>query len=267
MQGRSCETRTLRDVKGVCLDLDGVLYIEGEVVPGAPEAVRRLRAARRAVRFVTNATMRPRSALVARLAALGFAAEPAEIYSAPVAAAAVLRGRGIRRIAPLLTPEVLEDFAGFEATDESPEAVVVGDMGDLWTAAVLNRALRHLLAGARLIALARTRVWRRTSGLVMDAGPYVAALEYASGVAAEVVGKPAPAIFHAAVESMGIAPREAAMVGDDPESDVHAAIEAGLSGILVLSGKVTERDVPRLAVTPDAIFPSLVEAVAAITGS
>jgi HAD superfamily hydrolase (TIGR01458 family) len=170
----------------------------------------------------------------------------------------------VRRIAPLLAPDVLEDFDGFEITHESPEAVVVGDMGDLWSAAILNQALRHLLAGARLVALARTRIWRRESGLVMDAGPYVAALEYAAGLTAEVVGKPAPAIFEAAVASMGVGAREAAMVGDDPESDVEAAMRAGLRGILVLSGKVGEKDVPRLAVRPDAIFPSLVEAVDAI---
>src|SRR5262245_21510035 len=158
MQGPS-QAEAMRSLRGVCLDLDGVLYIEGQVVPGAPEAVRRLRASGRGVRFVTNATMRPRSALVTKLAGMGFAARPEEIYSAPVAAAGALRARGVRRIAPILVPDVLEDFDGFEITHQSPEAVVVGDMGDLWSAEILNQALRHLLAGARLIALARTRIW------------------------------------------------------------------------------------------------------------
>ncbi len=263
MQGES-RGEGLRGLRGVCLDLDGVLYNEGEVVPGAPDAVRRLRAGGRPVRYVTNATMRPRRALVARLAAMGFPAEPAEIFSAPVAAAAVLRAAGVRRIAPLLTPEALEDFDGFDVTDEAPEAVVVGDMGDLWTAAVLDRALRHLLGGARLVALSRARVWRRASGLAMDAGPYVAALEYAAGVTAEVVGKPSPAIFEAAVASMGVAARDAAMVGDDPEGDVLAAMRVGLRGILVLTGKAGEEDVARLSSRPDAVFPSVVQAVEAI---
>jgi ribonucleotide monophosphatase NagD (HAD superfamily) len=98
----------------------------------------------------------------------------------------------------------------------------------------------------------------------MDAGPYVAALEYAAGVTAEVVGKPAPAIFEAAVGSMGVAPRDAAMVGDDLEGDVIAAMRAGLRGILVLTGKVGEKDLARAASRPDAVFPSLVEAVDAI---
>jgi ribonucleotide monophosphatase NagD (HAD superfamily) len=86
-------------------------------------------------------------------------------------------------------------------------------------------------------------------------------------VTAEVVGKPAPAIFGAAVASMGIAPRDAAMVGDDPEWDVLAAMRVGLRGILVLTGKVGEEDVARLPSRPDAVFPSLVEAVEAIVAA
>jgi HAD superfamily hydrolase (TIGR01458 family) len=251
-------------VRGVCIDLDGVLYVEETVVPGSVAAVARLAASGRAIRYVTNTTSRGRRALVAKLSALGFPAEASQVFAAPAAAAAALRARGVRRIAPLLAPAALEEFDGFELTDDAPEAVVVGDMGDLWTPAILNRALRHLLAGARLVALCRTSTWRSAAGIVMDAGPYVAALECAARVEAEVAGKPSPAFFRAAVASMGIAPQEALMIGDDPESDVAAAEAAGLRAALVLSGKVRAEDVAGYATPPKRVFPSIVEVVAAL---
>ncbi len=254
----------LARVRGVCLDLDGVLYVEERVVPGAPEAVDGLRAAGLPIRFLTNTTMRSRRALVEKLRAMRIPADESEVLAAPAAAAEALRAAGVRRISALVAPDVLEEFAEFEITDASPEAVVVGDMGDHWTPAILNGALRHLAAGARLVALCKARTWRRDTGIVMDAGPYVAALEFAARVEASVIGKPAASFFRAAVASMRCVPSEAVMIGDDPESDVAAAMAIGMCGVLVLSGKVNEESLDRIGVIPHAIFPSVAEAAAAI---
>jgi HAD superfamily hydrolase (TIGR01458 family) len=256
-------SKWLEGLKGVCLDLDGVLYVEGAVIAGAVEATQRLAAAGLAIRYVTNTTSRSRRSLAAKLAAMGFAARENEILSAPAAAASMLRAQGVRRLSVLATPDTLEDFADFETDAATPEAVVVGDLGDAWTPALLDRAMNHVLAGARLVALCKSRMWRRASGLVMDAGPYVAALEFATGASAEVAGKPSPEFFRAALRSMALRARDVVMIGDDPESDVAAAQAVGMRGVLVLTGKASPHDAKKIE-HPDAIFPSLVEAADAI---
>jgi len=257
----------IRGARGVCLDLDGVLYVEGVVIPGAVDAVARLAASGIPFRYLTNTTSRSRASLAARLAGLGFPVREDAIFSAPAAAAAMLRSAGVRRLSALVAPDPLAEFSEFEIGDGAPEAVVVGDLADAWTPAILNRAMNQVLAGARLIALCKSRNWRRASGLVMDAGPYVAALEFATGAVAEVAGKPSPRFFQAALESMRVPAGEAVMVGDDPESDIAAAQSVGMRGALVLSGKVRAGGAFESSSRPDAVFPSVVEAVAEILDS
>ena len=161
---------------GVLLDLDGTIYEEDRVVPGALEAVARLRRAGLAVAFCTNTTRMPRRALGERLAALGIPAVPGEIVTAPAAAAAWLRAEDIRRVALYVAEATLEDFPDCTADDAAPEAVVLGDLAAGWTWDVLNRAFRQVLGGARLVALQRNRYWKTADGLSLDAGPFVAAL-------------------------------------------------------------------------------------------
>jgi HAD superfamily hydrolase (TIGR01458 family) len=120
------------------------------------------------------------------------------------------------------------------------DAVLVGDMGTRFTYEVLNRAFRWLLDGAELVALARTRFYQSREGLVLDCGPYVALLEDATGLTAAVAGKPSPAFFQAGLRRIGIAAAEAAMVGDDLQTDVLPAMDLGMRGIQVRTGKFRE---------------------------
>ena len=115
--------------------------------------------------------------------------------------------------------------------------VVVGDLADGFTYARLDEAFRCLMDGAELLALQKNRYWLTEAGLSLDAGPFVAALEYASGKSAAVVGKPQPAFFRLALQDMRLQAGEVAMVGDDPESDVVGARESGLKGVQVRTGK------------------------------
>ena len=124
---------------------------------------------------------------------------------------------------------------------------MVGDAGDHLRYAGINQAFRLLKAGAPLLALGRNRYFKETDGLSMDAGPFVAALEYAAGVSAELLGKPAPALFAAALRPLGCIPAQAVMIGDDVEADVNGALAAGLGGILVRTGKFRPGDEMRLA--------------------
>lgn len=255
----------LAGTAGVLFDLDGTLYEDDRLVPGAAEAVRALRQAGVAVGFCTNTTRMPRRALGERLAAIGIPATPDEILTAPAAAARWLRAEGIRRIGLHVADATREDFADFALDDPSPEAVVLGDLGSGWTFALLNRVFRQLLGGARLVALQRNRYWKTAEGLTLDAGPFVAALEYAAGTTAEVVGKPSPAFFDAAVAMLGVARETVVVVGDDVRTDIAGAQAAGLRGVLVRTGKYRSGDERSVAPGPAAVIESVV-ALGALLG-
>ncbi len=233
----------LAELRGVLLDIDGVLYVGAAPVPGAVEAVARLRAVGLPIRFVTNTTRQPRRAILERLAGMGFPVAEDELFTPAVAAQAWLRARSARPFL-LVHPDLLEDFRGFPS--DGGDAVVLGDAGEAFTYAALNRAFRLILAGAPLLALAANRYFRQTDGLSLDAGAFVAALEYASETRAEVLGKPAAAFYRSAVAGLGCAPGDAVMVGDDVDADVNGAIAAGIAGILVRTGKFRAGDEARL---------------------
>jgi len=154
-----------------------------------------------------------------------------------VAAARWLAGRDVRRIQLLLPESTHADFDGFEITSDDPEMVLVGDLGPEFTFDRLNAAFRSLRAGAGLVAVHRNRYWLPEAGPTLDAGPFVAALEYAAGVEATLVGKPSAAFFRTAAARTGVELGRLAVVGDDLESDVAGARAAGLVSIQVRTGK------------------------------
>jgi HAD superfamily hydrolase (TIGR01458 family) len=250
------------------LDLDGTLYVGDAALPGAVEAVRAL--AERGVprRYLTNTTRLSRRAIAARLKALGFPVAEDEIFTPSLAAADWLSERNLRRIALYVPDAAHEDFADFELvnlqvdlarSDAPPDAVVVGDLGEGWDFFTLNRAFTQLMDGARLVALQKNRYWLTSGGLVLDAGPFVAALEYASGQEAVIAGKPSVTFFELAAASLGVSRDRVAVVGDDVEADVAGAQAAGLRGVLVRTGKFREGDLLRSGLEPDGTIDSIAE--------
>ncbi len=250
---------------GLLLDIDGTLYVGDEPVPGAPEAVQAL--ARRAVpiRYLTNTTRFSRRELAGRLRAMGFPTGDDELFTAPVAAAAWLAAQGMRRIALYVPDSTLEDFADFEQAQHDPEAVVVGDLGEAWTFRTMNQAFRQLLGGAHRVALQRNRYWRTPDGLTLDAGAFVAALEYGASVEATVVGKPSAEFFRLAAASLpaGAPPL---VVGDDVETDIAGARAAGLPAALVRTGKFREESLAAAGVRPDLVLDSAADLVQLFRG-
>ena len=250
-------------VTTVLLDLDGVLYVADEPIAGAVEAVRRLREQGLTLRFVTNTTNRSRPATLAKLRGLGFEVAADELVTPAALAVQVCRARGHRRVALFVAEGVEADFAQLEAVADGPaDAVIVGDLGDAWDYAALNRAFRLLIDGADLIALQKNRYWLRADGLALDAGPFVAALEYATAREATVVGKPAREFFAQVLASADAAARDAVMIGDDVESDIAGALAAGMRAILVRTGKYRADLVAAGAITPSAT----VDSIAAVPG-
>ena len=252
-------TAALSGVRALLVDLEGTVYQGKRLIPGAVEALAEAEALGLPHRFVTNTTSRPRSAVVAELSAMGFAVDPERVFTAPRAARAHLERRSFTRCDLLVHPALREDFPGIAHDETAPQAVVLGDMGEGLTYARLNRAFRHLLDGAEFVTLARNRYWRAEDGFMLDLGAFAAALEYASGRQATLVGKPAAEFFIAALAPLGVAPAEAAMIGDDLESDVGGAQAAGLKGILVRTGKFRPGDEERSGIRPDAALDSLAQ--------
>ena len=249
----------LDGVRALLVDLDGVLYVEDDPVPGAVEAIAALRAAGVGLRFVTNTTQRSRRHTLAKLDRLGFGVASDELVTPAVLAVEHCRAHGLRRVSLLMDDEVKADLEGLTETADAVDAVIVGDLGERFDYAVLNAAFRHLLAGGHLVALQRNRYWRRADGMSLDVGPFVAALEYAAGVEATVVGKPARAFFALALAQLGAEPAEAAMVGDDIESDVVGALHAGLRGVLVRTGKFREEALRAAELEPTAVVDSIAD--------
>jgi HAD superfamily hydrolase (TIGR01458 family) len=221
-------------VRGLLVDLDGTLYVGAEPVEGAREAIGTLKSSGVALRYVTNTTRKPRREVSEHLLSLGFDVEEAEIFTPARAAAGLI---GEKTCFPLVDESLLEDLGGITLTEYHPDHVLIGDLGEGFTYARLNAAFRCLMGGADLIALQRNRYWRTDDGLALDAGPFVAALEYASGKSATVLGKPERGFFQLALDDLGLRPHEVAMAGDDAEADVAGAQAAGLQGIQVKTGK------------------------------
>jgi HAD superfamily hydrolase (TIGR01458 family) len=246
-------------LRALLLDLEGTVFQSGALIEGAAAAL--AEAVRRGVacRFVTNATSRPRSVLHRELAGMGLEVDAEDLFTAPLSARAILLARGWTRCHFLLRPELLEDFDGIAPADSGAQAVVLGDLGSGMTYERLNLAFRLLLAGAELVTLARNRYWQAEDGLRLDAGPFCAALEHATGKTAILAGKPSREFFQAALASTGVSAAETAVVGDDLESDVGGGQAAGLRGVLVRTGKFRQGDLERASVRPDAVLASLAE--------
>jgi HAD superfamily hydrolase (TIGR01458 family) len=241
------------------IDLDGVLYVGNGPIPGVRECLEEMEDRGYDYRFVSNSTRRCRSSVAERLKGLGYDVPAGRIFTPPLAAIRRMLSSERKRCFLLTSGDVHLDFesAGITVADEDVDYVVVGDAGNGFTFERLNKALRLILEGAGILALEKDRYWQEPEGLVLSTGPFVAALEYATGKKAELMGKPSREFFDMALKDMGAEPEEAAMIGDDILTDVSGAQAMGMQGILVKTGKYREDLARSSGVTPDIVLESL----------
>jgi HAD superfamily hydrolase (TIGR01458 family) len=242
------------------IDIDGVMYVGETAIPGACEAMWFLEEQGYPFRFVSNTTRRSRNTIARRLGEMGFSIPEDRIFTPAAAAAAYLSGNSLKSALFLTTGEVAEEIcrlAGIIPDPTTADTVILGDAGDLLTYGSLNGAFRLLLEGAELVALEKDRCWMGADGMMLSAGPFVAALEYAAGCEARLIGKPSPQFFLPALAALGKEPGTTAMIGDDVVSDVGGAIACGLSGILVRTGKFREEALAGAPHQPSAILDSI----------
>jgi HAD superfamily hydrolase (TIGR01458 family) len=244
----------------ILLDVDGVLHVSGEPIPGAGDAVRRLRENGHRLRFVTNTTTRSRSQLAGELRAQGIGLEDGEVQTAAEAASRVLSGK---RVLALTMHALIADLDSLELVGEGADAVLLGGADEtpetnlVFSYMNLARAWAELEAGAELYCLHRNRWWQTKHGPMLDSGVFVAGLEFAAQVQATVIGKPSSAYFAAACEALDADTHMTWMVGDDVEGDIAGAQGTGLRTVLVRTGKFRPDAVERARARPDGIVSSI----------
>jgi HAD superfamily hydrolase (TIGR01458 family) len=277
----------LAGVRGLLLDMDGVLVLRNALIPGAAGALASLDGAGIPYLVATNTSMVSRATLSRELARAGLAIPPERIISAASAAAAYTRRHfAAEPLYVMVAPDARVEFEGLRllSHDEAAEvgaraaALVVGDAGDEFTPRNVQTAFTLLRGGARFVAMHKNRWWITPAGVMLDSGGYVAALEFATQKRALVTGKPSRAFFAEGVRQLGglaagrLAPGEVAMVGDDLWNDIRGAQRAGLRGVFVRSGKHGDAELERATAerggrAPDAVAPSIVEIAEALAGT
>ena len=242
-------------IKGILFDIGGVLYIGNTPIKGAQESLEKIKK-RFNVRFLTNTTRKTPKMVLENLLNMGFEVEESELFTALKATKEyVKKNNGF--VYTILTDAAKEYFKEIESS--KPNYVVVGDAYTNFTYENLNKAFRYLLEGATLIAAAKNRYFKdKDSKLSLDAGGFIEALEYASQSKAKIIGKPSREFFLMAVESMQLKPNEVLMVGDDIESDILGAQQAGLKDALVQTGKFSQSDLEK-GIKPDFIIEDINE--------
>jgi HAD superfamily hydrolase (TIGR01458 family) len=244
----------------ILLDVDGVLHVSGEPIPGAAGAVSELRHAGHKLRFVTNNSTRPRARLAEELRDMGFELENAELQTTPGAAARELSGK---RVLALVMEAIVPDLDGLELVGHDADAVLVGgcdetlEPNQVFSYMNLGRAFSEIQMGASLFCLHKNKWWQTSRGPMLDAGAFVAGLEYATGVEATVLGKPSPSYFAAALDALDAEPELTWLVTDDVDADVRGARLFGMRTALVRTGKFRPDALETADASPDILASSL----------
>ena len=248
---------SLDQVRGYLIDLDGVLYVDGAPIHGAVDAVNTLKGNGVPCRFLTNTSTLRRSSIQQKLANMGFDITEQEIFSAPQAVLNYLKQKPNASCKLFIAEDLKADFSAIKQTQGLPTHVVIGDIGPAWDYEMLNSILNDLLQGAELIAIHKNKFWQTETGLRLDIGGFIAALEYASNKPARVMGKPSRDFFDLAAHDLGVSKSAVAVIGDDVDSDVLGAQRAGLHGILCKTGKYREEYFLSSGVKPDYTIDSI----------
>jgi|FLYL01.1.fsa_nt_gi HAD superfamily hydrolase (TIGR01450 family) len=227
----------LRAKRHFVFDLDGCIWFGREAAPGAAELVAHLKRTGRTVSYLTNLSTAEAPALVDRLAAMGIEAS-AEAIVTPLSVLAkhpaFAPGKRVLVVGRPALREALARFGAEVVSDPArAELVVLGSNPEL-TFADLTVAARALDHGAPLLALNLDRRVPIEGGTFMPgAGALAALLETATGVEAQLIGKPSVRFFEEALRRFGVTADEAVMVGDTPETDIAGGKAVGMLSVLV----------------------------------
>jgi len=223
------------------LDLDGVVWLSDDVIPGVPEAVARLRDAGERILFLTNNSSVRIDTLVEKFDGMGIEVHGDEIVTSAQAAAAMLEPGSTALVCAADGVREALEARGVRAVDDGPaDAVVVGFHKD-FDYDRLNAAYQALRTGARLIGTNDDTTYPTPDGPIPGGGALLAAVAAAGGVEPEVAGKPYQPMADAVRARIGDAADDGIVVGDRPDTDGLMAKRLGFRFGLVFTG-VTHRD-------------------------
>jgi len=228
--------------KGVLFDIDGVLEFQGKAYPGAVELLEFLRNRRIAFRIISNSTLKSRQVCTEKLNRRGFGVTREEVITASWATARYLKTLKPRSCWVMLKGKGLDEFKEFNMDDESPEYIVLGDFREEFKFENMNKALKLLLQGARLIVMIPEKVDHSLGEVELTVGAYGRMLEDAAGITATYIGKPSTYMFDIAIDSLGLDRTEVLMVGDRVSTDIIGARQAGIPSVLVKTGEFKPDD-------------------------
>ncbi len=254
-------------IKAVHLDLDGVVFVDPNPVPGAAEAIAALRQQAR-VLFVSNATKRTREQLAEKSAQLGIPAAPEDFLTAGHLAVRYMASKRPRARVFLIAEGELDQelkAAGLSVTrkEEHADFVFVG-YDERVDYKMMNTAMRLVMEGAELIGGSSLPTWPNAQGQQMANGPIVKALEYATGATATLMGKPEPSFFRAALALTDSESEETLFVSDDLTTDIAGAKAVGIKTALIETGTHKAADCERLGIRPDHVLPSIADVPALV---
>ncbi len=247
----------IKNIKAILFDLDGVVYVDNNLIEGSLETIQNIKAGGFKTLFVTNTTVKSIQSIKDKLNSLNVPFEDDEIYSAPIAAIDFLRKQNSPKCFFVLNEDVKKDFKEFQEDEISPEFVIIGDIGNKWNYDLMNKLFKYILNGAKMIALHKGKYWLTEKGFQMDIGAFIHGLEYATNKNALVLGKPSQNFFSAAISKLNVEAYQAAIIGDDIETDIGAAQSLGMLGILVRTGKFRKEFLMNSSIHPDIIIDSI----------
>jgi NagD protein len=246
---------------GYLIDMDGVIYRGGQLIPGADRFINQLRKLEIPFRFLTNNSQRTRLDVATRLQRLGINVAEEHVYTCAMATARFLAGQKPQGTAFVIGEGGLLTALhenGYAIVDKDPDYVVVGE-GRTISFEMVEAALEMILAGAKLVATNLDPNCPTESGLRPGCGATVAMLETASGVRAFSVGKPSPVMLRGARKALELATDETIVIGDTMETDILGGVQLGFKTILVLSGGTRRENLARYAYQPDRIVDSIAD--------
>ena len=251
--------KEITGVKGLLIDLEGVLYSDNNLIPGSLEVIKELKKNSLKLRFLTNTTTAPRKIIFNKLYDFGFDIEEKEIFTPIIATKNYLRENRVKRIALITNIEIIEEFNDYEITQKNPEAVIMGDIYKNFKWDILDRIFKLVyLQNAALIALHQNKYSMRDGEVSLDLGPFVKAIEYSSGKKSILMGKPEKNFFDLAVKDLGISNDNILMIGDDISSDIEGSINANLKAVQVKTGKFQIKDL-KFSTQPHYLIDSIAE--------
>ena len=249
----------------VLIDIDGVLRSGDRLLPHVRELFDFLRLHQHPFCLLSNSTKQGKEDLEPYFEQHGIAVDFPIVTALDVTKAYLLAHYSAAKVYAI--PSALRKLTVLP--DQNPQVLVVGDLGEGFTYATLNEMLRYLLNGAELLAMQQNAIGKNENGHYLDAGSFVAALEYGSGKKAKLLGKPAPSYFDTALQMIGARiGKPFLMLGDDLKVDVQSAMQVGGKGILLLTGKTTEGMLDQqVEGKPDCVANDLLDAIQFISST